>query len=276
MEKQNRAFELDALRGLAIFMMIGHHLIWDIRYLLGYDLFEFQEGDFFNYALQPFFLCCFILISGICCTFSRNNLKRSFRMLIGSVAISVIMALVSFALLQVGVISDLQDEGLFVFFNILHLLTVGTFVCWAIEKLERLANQKRGIDDSKSVYYSSLINGGLIITALCLFMAEPLVRNMQNDVDTYAFLPLGILPKDAISMGDYLPMIPWLGVFLIGISIGRMLYAQRITAFPNTPKMIRTFSLPFEFIGRHSLFVYLIHQPIILAILFGGRYSGLW
>ncbi|MBN1775951.1 MAG: DUF1624 domain-containing protein [Clostridiales bacterium] len=276
MSKSNRAFELDALRGLAIFMMICHHLIWDIRYLLGYDLFEFQEGDFFNYVLQPFFLCCFILISGICCTFSRNNLKRSLRMLIGSVAISVIMALVSYALLAVGVISDLHEEGLFVFFNILHLLTVGTFICWVIEKLEMNAGKNLVTGDKKSVYYSSLINSGLIIAALCVFMAEPLIRILRNDLNTYAFLPLGILPKDAISMGDYLPMIPWLGVYLIGISVGRTLYINRETAFPNTPQIIRALSRPLEFIGRHSLFVYLIHQPIILAILFGGRYSGIW
>ncbi len=276
MSKTNRAFELDALRGLSIFMMIGHHLIWDIRYLLGYDLFEFQEGDFFNYVLQPLFLCCFILISGICCTFSRSNLKRSLRLLIGAIAISVIMALVSFILLDIGILSDLHKEGLFVFFNILHLLTVGTFICWLIERIERSFGKKRTADGTKSVYLASLVNSGLVIAALCVFMAEPLIRSLRYDLDTYAFLPLGILPKNSISMGDYLPMIPWLGVFLVGISVGRILYTEKRTAFPNAPRVIRSLCIPFEWIGRHSLFVYLIHQPIILAILFAGRYSGIW
>ena len=278
MEKANRVFELDALRGLSIFMMICHHLIWDIRYLLGYDtLFKFERGIFFTYILQPLFLCCFIMISGVCCTFSRNNLKRSLRLLLGAVALSVIMALVSFLLLKIEVISDLHEEGLFVFFNILHLLTVGTFICFLIEKGEKRAT----IADSDSEIVtlrapSAMTNSILIVVALMIFMSDSFVRMLRGTVDTYAFLPLGIYPYDYISMGDYLPLIPWLGVFLIGMVLGRILYANKKTAFPGAPKLLIQLTRPFEFIGRHALFVYLIHQPILLAILFGGRYSGLW
>lgn len=276
MEKRVRAFELDALRGLAIFMMICHHFIWDVRYLLDYDLFQFQESTFFNYALQPFFLSVFIVISGICCTFSRNNLKRSLRLLIGSVAISIIMALVSVLLLNIGVINDLHREGLFVFFNILHLLTVGTFLCWLIESFERtklLGNRIVLVDNA---FVSPTVNSALIIAALFIFLAEPFIDRFQREFTTYAFLPLGIIPKNCISMGDYLPIIPWLGVFLIGMSLGRILYREKQTAFPGAPNILRTISTPFEFIGRHSLLFYLIHQPILLAILFGGRYAQIW
>ena len=47
MDKNKRAFELDALRGFAIFMMILHHMIFDFRYLLGLNVFAFQV--FTNY-----------------------------------------------------------------------------------------------------------------------------------------------------------------------------------------------------------------------------------
>ncbi|MBN1892284.1 MAG: DUF1624 domain-containing protein [Clostridiales bacterium] len=276
MEKKDRAFELDALRGLAIFMMICHHFIWDVRYLLDYDLFEFVESTFFNYALQPFFLSMFIVISGICCTFSRNNLKRSLRLLSGAVAISIIMALVSVILLEIGVIDDLHRGGLFVFFNILHLLTVGTFLCWLIESFERTKLRSKKNLPVDTTFFSPSVNSALIIAALFIFLAEPFIDRFQREFRTYAFLPLGIIPENCVSMGDYLPIIPWLGVFLIGMALGRILYRDKRTAFPGAPGILRTISAPFEFIGRHSLLFYLVHQPILLAILFGGRYAELW
>lgn len=278
MKNNDRAFELDALRGLSIFLMICHHLIWDIRYILGYtELFKFEKGYFFNYVLQPLFLCCFILISGVCCTFSRNNLKRSLRLMIGALTLSLIMALASFVLLKLEMISDLKQEGLFVFFNILHLLTVGTFLCYIVEKAESRSKRADSPPDPVMLNSpSSWTNSILIISALILFVAEPFVRKMSQRVDTYAFLPFGVLPESYISMGDYLPMVPWLGVFLVGMVLGRILYSGKMTLFPGAPLTLRRITRPFEWIGRHSLFVYLIHQPILLAILFGGYYAGLW
>lgn len=282
MAGKKRAFELDVIRGLSIFMMILHHLIWDLQglfgynYLFGVSLTTFMNGAFFNYFLQPFFLSCFILVSGICCTFSRNNLARSFRMLIGSIVISGVMAAVSFALYYSQVISDLETDGLFVFFNILHLLTVGTFVCWLIEKIERRGQSSDPVPMDTPTYYSPYVNTATVALALLIFALRPIVNMYNGNVNTYAFLPFGVLPKDVISMGDYLPIIPALGIFLIGMTIGRIFYVQRQTRFPGAPKWFRRIVLPFEFIGQHSLIVYLVHQPIILAILFFGRYAQIW
>jgi uncharacterized membrane protein len=187
------------------------------------------------------------------------------------------MALVSFLLLKLEVISDLHEEGLFVFFNILHLLTVGTFICFLIEKFEKKKVIPDPVVENVSLNApSSMTNSILIVVALMLFMSDSFVRSLRGTFDTYALLPFGILPDDYISMGDYLPLVPWLGVFLVGMALGRILYANKETAFPGAPKIVRQLARPFELIGRHSLFVYLIHQPILLAILFGGRYFGLW
>lgn len=266
MTKNLRAFELDALRGLSIVMMLCHHFIFDVRYILNIDAFAFQNSFLFNNFFQPLFLCVFLSVSGICCQFSKNNLRRAVRMGIAAMTLSVMM----------GVFSVLFDEGLFVFFNILHLLTVGTFIYWLIDKLEAKIARKESIQPQEIIIVQSRNNAYFLIAAMFFFIGMQVLPEISGKVDTYWLLPFGILPKDYLSMGDYLPMIPWLGVFLIGIVIGRTAYRDRKSLFPGAPPTFLKITKPFEWVGRNSLVVYLVHQPIMLAILFGGRYFGWW
>ena len=75
---------------------------------------------------------------------------------------------------------------------------------------------------------------------------------------------LGVKPD--FSMLDYWPLFPWFGVMLLGIFAGNTLYGERGRTTPGPgPKLpgIR----PLTFLGRHSLLVYLLHQPILIATL---------
>ncbi len=72
---------------------------------------------------------------------------------------------------------------------------------------------------------------------------------------------LGITSPE-FSSADYYPLIPWLGVFLYGTVFGRVVYGNK--------KSIFSFSLPDNIIsmaGRHTLFIYMIHQPVAIAVL---------
>jgi len=266
MTKNMRAFELDALRGLSIVMMLCHHFIFDVRYLLEIDMFAFQESDIFGYLAQPLFISVFLSVSGICCQFSKNNLKRAVRMGIAALTLSVMM----------GVFSLVFDEGLFVFFNILHLLTVGTLIYWLIDKLESRKALKESMQPKDNIIIQSRNNVYFLVAAMVFLLGIQVVPEISGNVSTYLFLPLGILPKNYLPMGDYLPMIPWLGIFLIGIVIGRSAYRDKKSLFPGAPPMLLKLTKPFEWVGRNSLVVYLLHQPVMLAILFGGRYFGWW
>lgn len=266
MAKNSRAFELDALRGLSIVMMLLHHFIFDVRYLLEIDMFAFQESDLFGYLAQPIFISVFLGVSGICCQFSKNNLKRALRMGIAALVLSVMM----------GVFSLIFDEGLFVFFNILHLLTLGTLIYWLIDRLEARKAEKEAIESKDIIIIQSRNNVYFLIAAMIFLLGLEATLEISGKVNTYLFLPLGILPKNYLPMGDYLPMVPWLGIFLIGIVIGRTAYREKKTLFPDAPKALLKVTKPFEWVGRNSLLVYLLHQPVMLAILFSGRYFGWW
>jgi uncharacterized membrane protein len=74
--------------------------------------------------------------------------------------------------------------------------------------------------------------------------------------------PLGLLGK-GFSSADYFPIIPWLGPFLIGVGLSKTVYRE--------PRSIMPFMVPNNPIsaaGRHSLLIYIAHQPIILGILY--------
>lgn len=242
-----RAFELDALRGLALFMMLLHHLIFDLRYLFDLPAFAFQETYWFINLLRPLFLSVFLIVSGICSTFSRDNLKRGLRVAAAALAFT----------LATTIASLLTRIDLYIFFNVLHLLAVGTLLyAWITRK-------DRGRETD------------VILVLLILVTVWAATILPEGPVNTYLLLPFGLLPATMPGMSDYLPLFPWLGFFFAGTLIGRLRYTDRRTAFPNAPADLLTAVKPLTFLGRHSLVIYALHQPIQLAILYGLRALGL-
>ncbi len=67
---------------------------------------------------------------------------------------------------------------------------------------------------------------------------------------------------------DYFPVFPWFGVFLIGIFLGNVLYPKYERRI-QIPDLSRFFVVRFFcFLGRHSLTIYLLHQPILILLLY--------
>ncbi len=65
---------------------------------------------------------------------------------------------------------------------------------------------------------------------------------------------------------DYTPVFPWMGLVLIGLAVGEFAYpgGERRWTLPKIPE--REIA-PLSFLGRHSLIIYLVHQPVILLII---------
>lgn len=99
----------------------------------------------------------------------------------------------------------------------------------------------------------------LVIMALLVLLAGPMVYDLTGH---WLLLPLGIMYEGYRSF-DYYPLIPWYGVFLLGMVAGRRFYAGKkgkIAPITGLNWLIR--------IGRHSLLIYLVHQPVLLALLY--------
>ena len=74
-------------------------------------------------------------------------------------------------------------------------------------------------------------------------------------------------PPPSFSSLDYFPLIPWFGVILIGTAIGHILYLGK-RAWRKKIFILHSQFFILNFVGRHALLAYLLHQPIILALLF--------
>lgn len=240
MSDKQRLFLLDELRGAAIILMVIYHAL----FLLA-DVFHDMAGRtlllFFSPA-QPFIAGLFILICGICCRLSRSNLKRG--LLLSSVAL--LLTFSTYALTLFG-INEL------ITFGILHFLAISILLFVLIEKfLVRLPP----------------ISQVIIFAALFVATANPLFGGERGIGLGRLFLPfpqtnlfplfaLG-LPSLSFSSADYFPLIPWVFLFFTGTAIG--LYAQK----ERFPKFFsKSHVKPLQWVGRYSLWIYLLHQPLL-------------
>lgn len=142
--------------------------------------------------------------------------------------------------LMITIVTYIVVRNYFVVFGILHLITVSIFILPAIK------NKK----------YMGLILG-LAVIAIWLF-----IRDIESD--NIIFFILGFR-NTTISSLDYFPIFPWISVPLFGLEIGHYLYRNNAPIIDTKcPKLLH----PVLFFGRHSLVIYLIHVPIILALIF--------
>lgn len=97
--------------------------------------------------------------------------------------------------------------------------------------------------------------------AVLFILLYPLIDSIH--VDNILLLPIGITPQNFYTF-DYFPIFPWLGVFLLGFKFGEFVMRRNGGCRSSL----------FCWLGRNSLKVYLLHQPIfvsILLLLFGDK-----
>ena len=246
--RRDRAFELDFLRGIAILFMITMHISWDLRYSFGVLPFGYIEQNWYRALFHPIFLVIFVGVSGICCTFSRNNLIRGLKLLAVAVALFAGTYIATFYF----------HFYCLIIFNVIALLTVGIMLYTLISFIEKKAKIRAGVIDF------ILFSLGTYFAVLGHFISI-----YDYKVNNILLLPTGIAMECLPAQGDFMPLFPWLGVFLIGCVAGRRLYKDKKTLFPDAPSWVHKISRPFEFMGRHSLIIYLVHQPLIYGILLG-------
>jgi uncharacterized membrane protein len=84
---------------------------------------------------------------------------------------------------------------------------------------------------------------------------------VQRYTSSPYLFPLGLQTNTFASL-DYYPLFPWCGIFVAGILAGRIVYA------PRQPIVSKHLPKPITWLGQHSLAIYLIHQPILLSLLY--------
>ncbi len=228
---------LDLTRGIAVTLMILYHIAFDLRYFGFIELgFPAQFWVFAPAVIGSLFL----LIVGISLSISYTRAKQKLsrkeiqkKYFLRGAKIFALGLLVTAA-------TWIYPHNGFIQFGILHL--IGLSIILAIPFLER--------------------NKAPLILGLILIPIGLILREMS-----FVFpwlLWLGIRTKGFYSL-DYYPLLPWFGLVLIGLFIGKKIYPRRKKSMELKESSATKF---LSFLGRRSLFIYLAHQPVIVTVLF--------
>lgn len=228
-----RFWEIDFLRGFAIINMIIFNYAFTLKYL---GIIDFDLGLSYAVAIAS----TFIFISGVSMTFSYNRKKYSLKKfslrgleLLGWGAIITLITFFAF-------------PEAFIVFGILHFIGLSVLIGQFFLRFVKL-----------NIILASIF----FVTGLFL---------LSFSVDFPWLVWLGLAPEGFYTL-DYFPFLPWFGLTLLGISAGNSYY----------PKGKRNFAMPdlsdnplvkaVAFLGRNSLRIYLLHQPLlIVALVFLG------
>ena len=225
-----RIWELDALRGVCILCVIVVHFLFDLSFFGGLDL----TLPAWYVFLQEYGGAIFVVLSGVCVTLGSKSVRRGLIVF----ACGMLITAVTYGMYRLG----MSGADVVVKFGVLHLLGVCMLVYPAFKKLPPAALTVLGLVIAITGYAIR----GIIVPQRWLF-------------------PLG-LTYEGFTSSDYFPLFPQLGYFLIGAAIGKTAYREKRTPLPGSFQKTGIARF-FCWCGRQSLFIYLLHQPIVYGLL---------
>ncbi len=226
-----RIWELDALRGLSLLVMIGLHLTYDLVFL--FSVWALKDLTLYN-IIQKLCATTFLVLSGLCVTLGARPVRRG--LVVFGCGLVVSAVTVGMYLLQ------FTGKGIIIYFGVLHCLGACMLLWPVFRKLPSWALLILGV---------AMIAGGLYLT-----------DNVR--LSGFWLVPFGI-PCYGFTSSDYFPLLPNLGYFLVGTVLGKTLYRSRQSLLPRVND--KNFILRFLcWCGRKSLWIYMLHQPVLAAI----------
>lgn len=230
-----RIWELDAFRGICILGVIVVHTVFDLRYFAG---LQFTLHPLFR-IIMDYGGVLFVLLSGVCVTLGSRSVRRGLILLCCAYAVTAVTE----GMIALG----LAGDTVHIWFGILHLLGV----CMLLYPL-----------------YRQLPTWAMAALGVAIVILGYWFQTLR--VEAEWLFPLGLCAP-GFSAGDYFPLFPHFGWYMLGTVLGRTVYRERKTLLPKVPQDIWPVRF-FSFCGRQSLWIYLAHQPVVYGALTLGMY----
>jgi uncharacterized membrane protein len=237
--QQTRIGIFDAMRGFSVISMVLFHFCYDLRFLAGVDLRWFAPPlqDIWRASIS----WTFLFIAGCMCAYARNNLKRGLRY--GAVALAI------------HVVTALAVVDVPISFGIIYCMSACTLVAWLLKRFHCLPQGPVAALVLFACFLLLLRFPSGIIGVGPLSVTLP--RSLYN-VPGLAWLGI---PGPGFSSGDYYPLLPFLLMYLTGAAMGIWLRER------GYPRWAASADIPLlNFVGRHALLVYVVHQPVLLLL----------
>ena len=242
--KITRFATVDSLRGLAMVWMAVFHFFFDLR-VFGWTQSNFYSDPFWTWQrtciLSGFLLCAGM---GQALAMAQGQSWRKFW---------ARWAQIAGCALLVSIGTYLAFKGRFVHFGVLHGIALMLILTRLLMPLKQ---------------YLWLL--GLLCIAAYLYAQQLVAQGhaWPAAFDTRWLNWLGLVNHKPATE-DYVPLLPWLGVMLIGAALGQWLYAraQTLGRAPVAPQLLAPVAVPLAYLGRWSLSFYMLHQPVFWALL---------
>lgn len=232
---KKRIWELDAFRGLCILGVVIVHLVYDLVDL--YGIVQWNYPVWFAF-IKNWGGVLFLLLSGVCVTLGSHSIRRGLIVF----GCGMLCTAATYGMTLLGF-----DRSLIIYFGVLHCLGICMLLWFTYQNMP----------------WWALLLHGIALAALGLFVSG-LITNRELSTTTSLLIPLGLYPMGFAS-SDYFPLLPNLGFFLIGAALGKTLYKDKTSLLPKvkeTNPIVRALG----FCGKHSLWIYLLHQPLLSGI----------
>lgn len=233
---------IDELRGILILGVVIYHLLYDLTAIYGVRIPIF--GASWVGLIRDIGAGSFIFISGAMSMFSRSNFKRGALCLLCGFGLTLVTWLV-------------MPEQL-ILFGILHLLGVCMLLFAVFGRLVERIPWGIGLLLALALFaLTKDVTAGRI--GLQGLFSWPLPEVLYST--KYLFF-LGLPGPGLPASADYYPLLPWVFLFFAGSHFGKPL---REGSFPDG--MYQTRFRSFAFLGKHTIWIYLLHQPVLIGVL---------
>jgi len=229
---------LDTLRGAALLGMITYHACWDLVYMFGMDWGWYRSVG--AYIWQQSICWTFILLSGYCFHLGQHRLRRGLLAFGGGALVSAVTILLM--------------PGNAVICGVLTLLGSAALLTIPLDQFLQKVPAWVGLVCSFALFllFRDVSSGFLGFEGIHVAAVPEIFY--QNILTAY----LGF-PPSGFHSTDYFPLLPWLFLFWAGYFLFRIQPPSRSRRGVRLPLITA--------MGRHSLIIYLVHQPVVYAVL---------
>ena len=239
MEKE-RYLLIDGIRGLAVVNMVAYHFSYDVFVVFGRDPMWYAHTPV--HIWQQFICWTFIFVAGFSWHLGKShNLRRG-----------LLINLCGLGITAVTLIA-LPSET--IWFGILNFIGCAILLAIPLDTLLRRIQALPGMALSLLLFFLSrnIQSGYLGLGSLKLI-------RLPRSLYTRLLTPFGF-PYPGFRSSDYFPLLPWFFLFLAGYFFYRLFLKHpgwRKASCRRLPLL--------SAIGRKSLLIYLVHQPLCMLL----------